>query len=97
MLWRNLINPATNTSIHPNTSSFSNNSTQIFVATLDGIVKILDTRSGKILGECTGHTAGILDISQSIGGNVLISCSDDGDCRVFDIEKVLTSVEGDVK
>ena len=62
---------------------------QIFVATLDGVVRIIDTRTGKIIGDCSGHTAGILDICQSIDGNTLISSSDDGDCRVFDVDKVL--------
>ena len=65
------------------------NPTQIFVATLDGVIRILDTRTGKVIGDCSGHTAGILDICQSLDGSILISSSDDGDCRVFDVEKVL--------
>ena len=68
-------------------------STQLFIATLDGVIKILETRTGKVIGDCSGHTASILDICQSVDGSTLISCSDDGDCRVFDVEKVLNAAE----
>ena len=68
--------------------------TQIFVATLDGLIRILDTRTGKVIGDCSGHTAGILDACQSLDGITLISSSDDGDCRVFDVEKVLNFESG---
>merc|ERR1719400_321553 len=78
MLWRN-----------NSVTCSDRNTSQIFVATLDGLVKILDIKTGKIIGDCSGHTAGILDICQSNDGSTLISCSDDGDCRVFDVEKVL--------
>ena len=45
---------------------------------------------GKVLADCSGHTASILDICQSVDGSIVISCSDDGDCRVFDVDKVLS-------
>ena len=73
-----------------------NSQSQIFIATLDGVIKIMDTRTGVILGECSGHNAGILDISQSIDGNILISSSDDGDCRVYDVEKVISESERNI-
>ena len=97
MLWRNGKKADTSTSTQPNGSTITTSSSQIFVATLDGIIKILDIRSGEILGECSGHTAGILDISQSTDGKTIVSCSDDGDCRVFDVEKVLDIMESDDK
>jgi len=89
ILWRN--NNASSTNIVP--SSERKNSSQIFVATLDGLVKIIDTRTGKVIGECSGHTASILDICQSPDGTTLISCSDDGDCRVFDVEQILKGAQ----
>ena len=90
MLWRNVPNA---TAVNNVNSLNRKNSSQIFVATLEGVVKILDIREGKVLADCSGHTASILDICQSVDGSTLISCSDDGDCRVFDVDKVLSGVQ----
>merc|ERR1719511_25195 len=90
MLWRNVPNA---TAVNNVNSLDRKNSSQIFVAALEGVVKILDIREGKVLADCSGHTASILDICQSVDGSTLISCSDDGDCRVFDVDKVLSGVQ----
>ncbi|XP_040565339.1 angio-associated migratory cell protein [Lepeophtheirus salmonis] len=64
---------------------------QLFVGTLDGVVIIYDTLAGEVLGACTGHTAAILDIQQSKDGCTLVSSSDDGTARIFDINKILNT------
>lgn len=64
---------------------------QILIATLHGKVVILDYRSGTVLGECSGHTDAILDFSQSEDGQRVVTASDDGSCKVFDIETVISA------
>merc|ERR1712223_2206816 len=68
MLWRNVPNA---TAVNNINSLDRKNSSQIFVATLEGVVKILDIREGKVLADCSGHTASILDICQSVDGSIV--------------------------
>jgi len=57
----------------------------IYASTLDGDIKCLDLRTGNSVRELTGHRASVLDFSISSNGRNLLSSSDDGTCRVFDI------------
>ena len=45
--------------------SRNNSASEIFVATLDGRVRLFDVRLGKVVADCSGHTASILDFAQS--------------------------------
>ncbi len=38
---------------------------ELLVATLDGLVRLVDVRLGKVLADCSGHTEAILDFAQS--------------------------------
>jgi len=38
---------------------------QLLVATLGGVVRLLDIREGKVLADCSGHSKAILDFDQS--------------------------------
>lgn len=58
----------------------------LYAATLDGAVRCLDLRSGNPVTEYTGHTANVLDFSFSCDGSRLVTSSDDGTCRIFQIE-----------
>jgi hypothetical protein len=40
-------------------------STNILVATLEGLVRVIDPRSGNVLADCSGHLAPILDFALS--------------------------------
>ena len=64
---------------------------QIFAATLHGIVAIVDVKTGKVIGECSGHKDAVLDFSQTADGNHILSCSDDGHCRIFDVNKIIAA------
>merc|ERR1712113_825366 len=57
----------------------------VYASTLEGSVCCLDLRSGDAVAEYTGHTASVLDFSISAIGSQLVSSSDDGTCRLFDI------------
>lgn len=63
---------------------------QLFVSTIDGLVRLIDVKSGKILADCSGHTATILSFSQSSDGSWLSTASDDGTCKIFDVGKIMT-------
>ncbi|KAK4003322.1 angio-associated migratory cell protein [Daphnia magna] len=57
----------------------------LFSAGLDGVVRLIDSRSGTLVREYTGHTANILDIAISFDGYHLVTSSDDQTCRVFEV------------
>jgi WD40 repeat protein len=40
-------------------------STNILAATLEGLVRVIDPRSGNVLADCSGHLAPILDFALS--------------------------------
>ena len=60
----------------------------LFVATLDGKVSVVDPRSGRVVGECSGHREAVLDFAQTFDGQFVLTCSDDSECRVFDVNKI---------
>ncbi|EFX86282.1 hypothetical protein DAPPUDRAFT_187565 [Daphnia pulex] len=57
----------------------------LFSAGLDGVVRLIDSRSGTLVREYRGHTADLLDISVSFDGYHLVTSSDDQTCRVFEV------------
>jgi len=63
----------------------------VYVATLHGKVAVVDARLGKVVGECSGHREAVLDFAQTSDGRHVLSCSDDSDCRIFDVDKVINS------
>lgn len=65
--------------------------TLVYVATLHGKVVVVDARAGKVVGECSGHKEAVLDFAQTSDGKHVLSCSDDSDCRIFDVDKVISS------
>jgi len=78
MTWRN-----------GSSSAAATSSDELFVATLHGRVAVVNVKTGKVVGECSGHTEAILDFSQTSDGSRILSCSDDGDCRIFDVDQVI--------
>lgn len=64
---------------------------EILVATLDGLVRLFDVKLGKVVADCSGHTASILDFAQTSDGNVVITASDDGDCKLFDLRRITST------
>ncbi len=41
-----------------------NNDSELLVATLDGLIRLVDVRTAKVLADCSGHTEAILDFTQ---------------------------------
>jgi len=66
-------------------------SSQLLVATLHGKVAVVDVKTGKVIGECSGHREAVLDFAQTSDGSRILSCSDDGECRIFDVDQVISS------
>eukprot|EP00088_Acartia_fossae_P049652 TRINITY_DN5484_c0_g1_i7.p1 TRINITY_DN5484_c0_g1~~TRINITY_DN5484_c0_g1_i7.p1 ORF type:complete len:423 (-),score=84.07 TRINITY_DN5484_c0_g1_i7:84-1352(-) len=59
----------------------------VFASTLDGAVKCLDLRTGNAVMELSGHSATILDFSLSSSGSHLVTSSDDGTCRIYNVRE----------
>ena len=38
---------------------------EVFAATLDGLIRLVDVRQGKVVADCSGHEASVLDMDQS--------------------------------
>ena len=38
---------------------------ELLVATLDGLIRLVDIRLGKVVADCSGHAQAILDFAQS--------------------------------
>lgn len=57
----------------------------LFLAGLDGCVRSYDVRSGEPLAKYTGHENSILSISINKDGSALVTTSDDGTARVFQV------------
>jgi len=58
----------------------------ILVATFDGLIRIVDPRSGNTIEDCSGHLENVLDFALSKDSKYLVSSSDDKTCRVFNME-----------
>lgn len=61
----------------------------ILVATFDGLIRIVDPRSGDTVADCSGHLENVLDIALSKDSKYLVSSSDDKTCRVYNMEVVV--------
>ncbi|KAG5642586.1 hypothetical protein DXG03_002537 [Asterophora parasitica] len=57
-------------------------------ASADKTLRTWDARTGTLLRTHTGHRDAVLDASLGLGGSVIMSASDDGNCLVFTTEAV---------
>lgn len=57
----------------------------VFTGALDGVVRLWDIRSGECVNQWCGHTEAILDLKLSKDGKKLITASDDGSAKVFEV------------
>jgi len=75
---------------------FSPDGKKLAVANYEGVVKILDIDSGKILQELKGHEAPLNSIAFSPDGKKLVTASNDKTARIWDIEseRELKKLEG---
>ncbi|XP_017878587.1 angio-associated migratory cell protein [Ceratina calcarata] len=64
------------------------NTSILFSAGLDGILRCFDGKNGECLRSFTGHVADILDLSISENGEKALTTSDDSTVRIFDISCV---------
>ncbi len=55
----------------------------VFTACLDGMVRCWDLRTGAMVKQFGGHTAGIQDLALSPDGSMIITASDDNTAKVF--------------
>ncbi|KAI0029710.1 WD40 repeat-like protein [Vararia minispora EC-137] len=55
-------------------------------ASADGALRTWDVRTGTLLREHKGHRGAVLGASLAMGGDVILSASDDGKCLVFATE-----------
>jgi len=60
----------------------------ILVATFDGLIRIVDPRSGDTIEDCSGHLENVLDFALSKDSKYLVSSSDDKTCRVYNMEVI---------
>ena len=52
---------------------------------LDGVVRAWDARTGECVRALTGHAKGVQAVAWSPDGNLILSGSDDGTAKVFDL------------
>jgi WD40 repeat protein len=52
----------------------------------ENAIRLLDTRSGKLLGVCKGHTQGVRWLAFSPDGETLASVSDDSTVRFWNVD-----------
>ncbi|KAF3420233.1 hypothetical protein E2986_09949 [Frieseomelitta varia] len=64
------------------------NTSILFSAGLDGILRCFDGKSGQCLRSFIGHTADILDLYISENGEKALTTSDDSTARIFDISSL---------
>ncbi|XP_031849389.1 angio-associated migratory cell protein [Nomia melanderi] len=64
------------------------NTSILFSAGLDGILRCFDARTGQCLQSFSGHTADILDLHISENGEKALTTSDDSTARIFDISSL---------
>ena len=57
----------------------------IFTGALDGVVRLWDIRSGECLRQWCGHAEAVLDLQISKDGRTLLSSSDDGTAKIFEV------------
>lgn len=55
-------------------------------ACLDGVLRLIDSRSGEIQKTFTGHISEILDFCVSGDKSLLLTASDDTTCRIFELK-----------
>jgi len=60
----------------------------ILVATFDGLIRLVDPRTGNTIGDCSGHLENVLDFALSKDSKYLVSTSDDKTCRVYNMETI---------
>lgn len=59
----------------------------LFVSSVDGTVYAYNGRTGQLLATLTGHAAAVLDIKLTKDSQFLMTSSDDGTVKLFDIQK----------
>lgn len=58
----------------------------LFAASLDGVLKVFDGKSGQCVRLFISHTLDILDLYVSRKGNKILTTSDDSSARIFEID-----------
>lgn len=61
----------------------------LFVSCVDGFVYVYSGRTGELLTSLTGHQAAVMDITLTNDSSLLLTTSDDGTSKVFDVVKCL--------
>lgn len=66
-------------------TAFSGASDMVYVAGLDGVVRVFDLRREELWMELAGHQDSVTGLSVSPSGDFLLSNSMDGTLRVWDL------------
>ena len=57
----------------------------VYCGTLEGAVRAVDSRTGAAVNEWTGNKGSVLDLQLGEAEGVLVTASDDGSARIFDV------------
>lgn len=63
------------------------NSPVVYTCSLDGAVRLWDSRSGKMISEYCGHTAEILDFALNKDASIVVTASGDHQAKVFCVQQ----------
>jgi WD40 repeat protein len=64
---------------------FSGDSRILAIVSPEDVIRLWDARGGKLIGTCTGHKQGVKSIALSPEGKTLVSSSDDGTLKFWNV------------
>ncbi|CAN2389106.1 smooth muscle cell migration [Pristimantis euphronides] len=66
---------------------WEDNSPVVYTCSLDGAVRLWDSRSGKMISEYCGHSAEILDFALNKDASIVVTASGDHTAKVFCVQR----------
>ncbi|CAJ0949659.1 unnamed protein product [Ranitomeya imitator] len=66
---------------------WEDNSPVVYTCSLDGAVRLWDSRSGKMISEYCGHSAEILDFALNKDASIVVTASGDHKAKVFCVQR----------
>ena len=71
---------------------FSPDGTRLATGGQDGLARIWDASSGRLISSCSGHRSSVNSLAWSPDGSKLVTASDDGTVRIWNIEPCESSL-----
>ena len=73
-------------------AAFSPDGTRIATASQDGLARVWDASTGRLIASCSGHGSAVNSVAWSPDGSKLATVSDDGTLRIWSVEPCASSI-----